>query len=72
MVPYLTFPQALIDNKVREEDPSAPVFNKDLNLLMIKPAGNVAELKCQARGTDLSYTWLKVRANGALWPRPPR
>ncbi|XP_064115439.1 fibroblast growth factor receptor 3-like isoform X3 [Macrobrachium nipponense] len=54
------------DNKILEDDPreqshdqNMPFFTKDLKPLMIKPAGNVAELKCQARGPNLTFTWLK-------------
>uniref|UniRef100_A0A0P4WBI5 receptor protein-tyrosine kinase n=1 Tax=Scylla olivacea TaxID=85551 RepID=A0A0P4WBI5_SCYOL len=59
--PVPSLPQALYaDNKVLDEDVCVPPeFTKDLNLLTIKPAGNVAELKCQARGTNLNTTWLK-------------
>uniref|UniRef100_A0AAU0N4C4 Fibroblast growth factor receptor n=1 Tax=Gecarcinus lateralis TaxID=6769 RepID=A0AAU0N4C4_GECLA len=66
MEPPPTLPQALhADSKVLDADdddePSCipPEFIKPLNLLMIKPAGNVAELKCQARGSNLNTTWLK-------------
>ncbi|XP_068244367.1 fibroblast growth factor receptor 3-like isoform X2 [Palaemon carinicauda] len=60
-------PQALhADNKILEDDPREPrnnqyfpIFTKDLKPLMIKPAGNVAELKCQAKGPDLIFNWLK-------------
>ncbi|XP_045122097.1 fibroblast growth factor receptor 4-like isoform X3 [Portunus trituberculatus] len=59
--PGPSLPQALYaDSKVLDEDVCVPPeFTKDLNLLTIKPAGNVAELKCQARGTHLNTTWLK-------------
>ncbi|KAK7073865.1 hypothetical protein SK128_023184, partial [Halocaridina rubra] len=60
-------PQALhAANKIFEDDQRdptseqlAPQFTKDLKPLMIKPAGNVAELKCQAQGPNLNITWLK-------------
>lgn len=66
-------PQALLaDNKVLEDEGEGededgqeerpPEFTKQLNPLMIKPAGNVAELKCQARGPNLNTTWYKVSA----------
>lgn len=65
--PGPAIPQALhADNKILEDDPreqshdqNMPFFTKDLKPLMIKPAGNVAELKCQARGPNLTFTWLK-------------
>lgn len=64
--PNPTLPQALYaDNKVldmdQREDPTdpAPVFTKNISLLMIKPAGNVAELKCHARGPNLTTVWFK-------------
>nr|XP_045601456.1 fibroblast growth factor receptor 4-like isoform X2 [Procambarus clarkii] len=64
--PTPTLPQALYaDSKVLEMEQgeypadSAPVFTKDLNSLMMKPAGNVADLRCQARGPNLNTTWLK-------------
>lgn len=64
--PTPTLPQALYaDSKVLEveqgDDSSdlVPVFTKELKSLMIKPAGNVAELKCQARGPNLNTTWFK-------------
>ncbi|KAG0713777.1 Fibroblast growth factor receptor 3 [Chionoecetes opilio] len=61
--PRPSLPQALhADSKVldSEEPPCVPPhFTKDLNLLTIKPAGNVAELKCQARGSHLNTTWFK-------------
>ncbi|XP_042239082.1 fibroblast growth factor receptor 4-like isoform X2 [Homarus americanus] len=64
--PRPTLPAALYaDNKVMDvevgEDTTdvAPIFTKELNLLMIKPAGNVAELKCHARGPNLNTTWYK-------------
>nr|WOX59759.1 receptor tyrosine kinase FGFR1A1 [Carcinus maenas] len=61
--PGPSLPQALYaDSKVLDEDEDVcvpPEFTKDLGLLTIKPAGNVAELKCQARGTHLNTTWFK-------------
>lgn len=59
--PGPSLPQALYaDSKVLDEDLCVPPeFTKYLNPITIKPAGNVAELKCQARGTHLNTTWLK-------------
>lgn len=60
------FAQALhADSKVLVPDAEdleslKPKFIKTLKPLMIKPAGNVAELKCQANGSNLNITWLKV------------
>ncbi|XP_050732981.1 fibroblast growth factor receptor 4-like isoform X2 [Eriocheir sinensis] len=63
MEPAPTLPQALhADSKVLDEDELScvpPEFIKTLNGLMIKPAGNVAELKCQARGSQVNISWLK-------------
>ncbi|XP_063608030.1 fibroblast growth factor receptor 3-like isoform X2 [Penaeus indicus] len=67
-IPISTMPQALhADSKVLVPDAEdieslKPKFTKTLKPLMIKPAGNVAELKCQANGFNLNITWLK---NGA-------
>lgn len=67
-IPISTMPQALhADSKVLVPDAEdleslKPKFIKTLKPLMIKPAGNVAELKCQANGSNLNITWLK---NGA-------
>lgn len=67
-IPISTMPQALhADSKVlvpdaEDLDSPKPKFIKDLKPLLIKPAGNVAELKCQASGENLNITWLKYGA----------
>ncbi|XP_047477392.1 fibroblast growth factor receptor 4-like [Penaeus chinensis] len=67
-IPISTMPQALhSDSKVLVPDAEdieslKPKFIKTLKPLMIKPAGNVAELKCQANGSNLNITWLKNSA----------
>ncbi|XP_042874314.1 fibroblast growth factor receptor 3-like isoform X2 [Penaeus japonicus] len=65
-IPISTMPQALhADSKVLVPDAAEevrslkPIFTKSLKSLVIKPAGNVAELKCQANGSDLNITWYK-------------
>lgn len=62
--PGPSLPQALYaDSKVLDADDEPrcipPEFTKSLNPLIVKPAGNVADLKCQARGSQLNTTWFK-------------
>jgi len=38
----------------------APEFTKTPRDTLVKPAGNVAELKCPARGENLVTSWQKV------------
>lgn len=69
-VQQFPFARALhADNKVLDDDLllngdalKLPKFTRELYPLMIKPAGNVAELKCPAKGSrddEITISWLK-------------
>ena len=55
-------PSSLYDSSRTTAMPldSPPTFTKNLPAMLVKPAGNVAELKCPAKGHDLVTTWKKV------------
>ena len=48
------------------EENLSPVFTKKLTVPVVKPAGNVAELKCPAKGPNITTTWLKVTSQTLL------
>ena len=53
----------------------APVFVKDMSRrpAIVKPAGNVDELSCAARGANITTTWTKVgkiKGSNSLIPGP--